>query len=431
MRRNKLYIVLLCYSHVAFAQGDPEKWSFHFQATSIGQTHGTFPSPYEGINSLPPHRENRVSLTATLFLAYRFSKMFELVVDPEIAGGKGFGEVRGIAGFTNGEIPRVATATPKLYAARAFVRVTIPLGPETESVESAVNQVGGLLPVNRLILVAGKFAITDFFDGNKYSHDPRTQFTNWSLMYNGAWDYPADTRGYTIGLYQELNKKNWSFRLAAAMEPTEANGPDFDARVARNRGDVGEFERRYSFMGRQGTIRVLGYLNHADSGTFRRALLVGGTPDLESTRRNGTRKYGFGVNLEQEITRNIGVFGRYGWSDGKTQTWAFTQIDRSLSGGISIGGELWKRPKDRVGVGAVRNQLSGDQRSFLAAGGVGFIIGDGRLNYRPEATVEAYYSFQVHKLLSLTADFQRVANPAHNQDRGPVSVYTLRVHLER
>jgi high affinity Mn2+ porin len=250
-------------------------------------------------------------------------------------------------------------------------------------------------------------------------------------MYNGAWDYSADVRGYTVGVMQELTMKSWSLRAAMALEPTGANGPTLDWRVAKNRGEVVEYEQRFHIAGQSGAIRTLGFLNREDGGTFREALLQPGTPDVTATRRNGADKYGFGLNLQQAVTKDIGVFGRYGWSDGKTEAWAFTQIDRSLSGGVSLSGRLWRRPKDSVGVGAVRNYLSGDQRSYLAAGGLGFIIGDGRLNYHPEAIVESYYAYQLNRMTTLSLDYQRIFNPAYNCDRGPVAVYSLRLHVEK
>jgi high affinity Mn2+ porin len=409
---------------------DADNWSIHFQATSIGQHHGAFRSLYEGPNSLPPHDESRVSITATVFLAYRLNSWTELVIDPEVAGGRGFGEVTGIAGFTNGEIPRVSSATPTLYPARAFVKNTWSLGPDAEMLTDGPNQLAGRVPVCRFTVISGRFAITDYFDNNSYSHDPRRQFMNWSLMYNGAWDYPADTRGYTIGTMQELTMRRWSLRAATVMEPTEANGPTLDTRIAKNRGEAVEWESRYRPLKHSGAVRILGFLNRERAGTFRNAMLPDGTTDLAMTRRPGTKKYGFGVNMEQEITRDIGAFGRYGWSDGRTEAWAFTQIDRSLSGGISVGGRLWKRPADNIGVAAVRNYLSGDDRSFLAAGGLGFIIGDGRLNYAPESIVEAYYAWQATRQWTFTLDYQRVSNPAYNRDRGPVSVASIRAHWE-
>ena len=405
-------------------------WSVHFQATSIGQRHGSFPALYSGPNSLPSHPENRVSLTATAFLAAHFGR-WQFVVNPEDAGGEGFGGVTGIAGFTNGEIPRVAKATPTLYLARGFVSYTIPFGVETAHVDDGPNQVGGAQPVRRLTLTGGKFGLTDFFDNNTYSHDPRGQFINWAIMYNGAWDYPADTRGYSAGVVAELTMRRWSLRAANALMSTVANGPILDTRIAENRGNVVEWESRYSPAGQPGVFRLLGFANTFDGGTFRQAALANGTTDLAATRRNGTLKYGFGLNLEQAITHDVGVFARYGWADGKTEAWEFTQIDRTISGGVSIGGARWRRAQDRVGVAAVRNYLSGDQRSFLAAGGLGFLIGDGRLNYRPESIVEAYYAWQPVKIFTVSLDYQRVDNPAYNYARGPVNVYSLRLHLAR
>ena len=411
----------------------PEKWNIHFQATSIGQMHGDFRSPYEGDNSLPPHLERRVSLTMTIFFAVRLGEHTVIVIDPEMAGGKGFGDVRGIAGFTNGEIPRVASATPTLYLARGYVRNTWALGPETESVEGDANQLAGRQPVKRITLFTGKLAATDFFDNNTYSHDPRTQFMNWSIMYNGAWDYPADTRGYTAGAVQELALRNWSVRAGTFLMSTTANGPTLDTRIAKNRGEAVEGERRYAPFGRAGAIRLLGFLNRYDGGGFRDALRAadGSTPDLASVRRNGARKYGFGINLEQALARDTGVFARYGWADGQAENFEFTQIDRSLSGGLSVGGWRWRRKEDRLGIAAVRNYLSGDQRAYLAAGGLGFIIGDGRLSYRPEAIVEAYYAWRALPSFTVTLDYQHVQNPAYNRDRGPVSIGTVRLHWEK
>jgi high affinity Mn2+ porin len=426
-----LFAWLPAMAQDAADQTSSDRWSIHFQATSIGQHHGYFRSLYEGTNSLPPHPESRVSVTGTVFLAYRVNSWIDLVVNPEDAGGKGFGQITGIAGFTNGEISRVATPTPTLYLARGFMRNTWAIGPERQAIEGDQNQLAGAQPVRRFTLITGKFALTDYFDDNKYSHDPRTQFMNWALMYNGAWDYPADVRGYTVAAMQELTMRSWSLRVASALESTEANGPTLDTRVAKNRGEVAEWEQRYSPNNRPGALRLLGYLNRERAGTFRDAPLVNGIPDLGPTRRPGTEKYGFGVNLEQEIAPDIGAFARYGWSDGKTEAWAFTQIDRSLSGGISIGGRLWKRKSDHIGIAGVRNYLSGDQRSFLAQGGLGFIIGDGRLNYAPESIAEAYYAWQVIRGWTLSLDYQRIVNPAYNRDRGPVSVGALRVHWER
>ena len=385
----------------AWAQADERVWEVHFQATSIGQEHGSFPSLYEGENSLPPHPEHRVSITATIFLSLKLNRHWEFVVHPEVAGGRGFGLVTGIAGFTNGEIPRVSSATPTLYPARAYVKYTD----------------------DGFSIQGGKFAVTDMFDNNTYSHDPRTQFMNWSLMYNGAWDYPADTRGYTVGFAAELKRPSWALRAASVMEPTTANGPIFDTRIARNRGFAAEWEHDHKLAGRTGALRVLVFDNLERAGVYRESL---------SIRRPGTSKYGFGFNVEQQLTQDAGVFGRYGWNDGKTETWAFTEIDRSLSGGFLWKGARWRRPQDAIGVGAVQNYITGDHRVFLASGGYGFIIGDGRLDhYAPEQIVETYYAWRATRSWTVTLDYQHITNPAYNADRGPVGVATLRLHWER
>jgi high affinity Mn2+ porin len=442
MSANRVLILFIVCAALCRGQADDStsgtaatgrSWSLHFQATSIGQWHGWFPSPYEGANSLPAHPERRVSITGTIFLAVRLNSRWEFVVNSEIAGGKGFGQVTGIAGFTNGEIPRVSSATPALYLARGFARYTVPLGAETKSFENAPNEAPGALPVKRLTLISGKFAVTDYFDANTYSHDPRSQFMNWALMYNGAWDYPADTRGYTAGMIQELTMRTWALRAATVMEPTVANGPTLDTHIGKNYGEVVEGEQDFVIDGRAGAVRVLGFLNRENAGTYREALQQshGGIPDLSPTRRDGTIKYGFGLNLEQALSEDADVFARYGWNDGKTESWAFTEIDRSLSGGFSIHGRRWRRAHDVIGVGAVESFLSGDHRSFLAAGGLGFIIGDGRLNYKPEQIVESYYAFRATRQWTVTADYQHIANPAYNRDRGPVSVACLRLHWER
>jgi high affinity Mn2+ porin len=329
-------------------------------------------------------------------------------------------------------MPRVATATPALYPARGYIRFTAALGSDTESVPDGPNQLRGIRPVRRFTLVAGKFAVTDFFDTNTYSNDPRSQFMNWALMYNGAWDYPADTRGYTIGAYAELAMPAWSLRLAGAMEPTVANGPTFDTRVARNRGNMVEWERRFAPRKHPGALRMMGFANQEDAGSYREALQVAGVPDLGPTRGNGTLKYGFGLNAEQEIAPAIGAFGRYGWNDGKTESFAFAEIDRTVSGGVSVNGRLWRRKKDQAAAAYLRNYISGDHRSYLAAGGMGFMLGDGRLDrYRPEDILETYYAWNVIKGWTLTLDYQHVQNPAYNADRGPVSVASLRIHWER
>lgn len=412
----------------------PERWNLFYQATSIGQYHGTFQSSYSGLFSLQNYMERDVSLTTTLFFGVRLEKNTALYFDPEIAGGRGFSGVDGLANSSNGELPRVASAAPKPYVARLYVSHDFGFGNETESVEGEENQLAGQRPMNRYTITAGRFTLTDFFDNNKYSHDPRTQFMGWAVMYNGAWDYPADVRGYTWGWVHEFHARNWSLRYASAAMPRVANGLRFDRRLFRNRGDVFEGEYRYSISKHAGTIRALHYLNHANAGSYaeaiRQAELTGGTPDVTSTRRNGTLKYGFGLNLEQELTKNIGVFARLGWNDGKTESFAFTAIDRLASAGISMGGERWRRPFDTVATELTVSGISGVHSLYLARGGYDFLIGDSRLQYGPEYISETYYSARLFPGFFASLDLQHVANPAYNQQRGPVWIASIRLHLE-
>jgi high affinity Mn2+ porin len=413
---------------------EPERWNLFYQATSIGQYHGTFRSPYSGPFSLQNRMERDVSLTSTLFLGLRLEKNTVLYFDPEIAGGRGFSGVDGLANSSNGELPRVASATPKPYLARLYIAHDFAFGKETESQESEENQLAGPRPVKRYTVSAGRFTLTDFFDNNRYSHDPRTQFIGWAVMFNGAWDYPADVRGYTWGWVHEFRTRKWSFRYASAAMPRVANGLRFDRRLFRNRGDVFEGEYRYTIGKHSGAIRLLNYENHANAGDYaeaiREAELNGGTPSVISTRRNGTLKYGFGLNAEQEITKDIGVFGRLGWNDGKTESFAFTAIDRLATAGISITGQRWHRQFDTVATELTISGISGVHASYLARGGYDFLIGDGRLRYGRETISETYYSARLFPGFFATFDLQHVANPAYNRDRGPVWIPSLRLHAE-
>jgi len=411
----------------------PEAWNLYYQATSIGDYHGKFSSPYQGPLSLKDYAERDVSLTSTLFFTARLERNTFLVFDPEIAGGRGFSGVEGIANQPNGEIPRVASATPKPYLARLYIQHDFGFGPEREHQESDENQLAGDRPMNRFTIYAGRFTLTDFFDNNNYTHDPRTQFMAWGVMYNGAWDYPADTRGYTWGIVQELHTRKWAFRYGIVAEPKVANGQQFDRRLFRDHGQVWEAERRYSWKQREGAIRVLAYDNRAQAGNYAEALQLAEemrtTPSVSLTDRAGTMKYGTGVSFDQAITRDIGIFSRFGWNDGKTQSFAFTAIDRLASGGVSIRATRWHRKYDVVGTALTAGGLSAVHREYLAAGGLDFLIGDGRLNYAPEYVWESFYSGRVFRGFFATFDVQRDTNPAYNHDRGPVMIYSIRLHV--
>ncbi len=411
-----------------------ERWNLYYQATSIGQQHGTFNAPYQGPLSLQDVPEHVVSLTTTLFFGLNLGNNTQLYFDPEIAGGRGFSGVNGIANAPNGELPRVATATPKPYIARLYISHDFGFGSEKEHVESDANQLAGDRPMTRYTVTLGRFSLTDFFDNNSYTHDPRSQFMAWGVMYNGAWDYPADTRGYTWGMVHEFHMRNWSLRYGSAAEPKKANGPRFDRRLFRDRGDVFEGERRYSLGNHPGVVRLLGYVNHTDSGSYgdavRLAEQTGTTPDVTAVRHAGTLKYGFGVNIEQQISRDVGVFTRLGWNDGKTQDFAFTAIDRLASGGVSVHGMKWKRKDDVVATSFTASGISGVHALYLSRGGLDFLIGDGKLNYAPEYLWESYYNAHLFRGLFATFDLQHVGNPAFNHDRGPVWIEGIRLHIE-
>ena len=412
----------------------PERWNVYYQATSIGQYHGDFFAQYDGTNSLSNHSERDVSLTTTLFFGLRLSPNTQLYFDPEIAGGRGFSGVTGVANAPNGELPRVASATPKPYLARLFVTHDFGFGDQRESVDSDENQLAGSRPRVRYTITVGRFTLTDFFDDNRYSHDPRTQFMGWGVMYNGAWDYPADTRGYTWGWVHEFHARNWSLRYASALEPKVANGLRFDRRPFKDQGNVIEGEIRYKPHQHDGALRLLTYFNHTDSGSYGEALQLAAathtTPDVTATRKSGTLKYGFGVNMEQEITKDLGVFARLGWNDGKTEDFAFTAIDRLATGGVSINGARWKRPEDTVATEFTASGISAVHALYLARGGLDFIIGDGRLNYMPEYIWESYYNARLVKGFFAGFDAQHITNPAYNHDRGPLWALSLRLHME-
>jgi high affinity Mn2+ porin len=411
-----------------------ERWNLYYQATSIGQYHPAFDARYSGPFSLLEHAEAEVSLTNTLFFGWRPFANTQFYFNPEIAGGRAFSGTNGVANFPNGEMPRVATATPKPYLARIYVTQDFGFGGEREAVESDENQLGGSRPMTRYSITVGRFTVTDFFDNNKYSHDPRTQFMGWGVMYNGAWDYPADTRGYTWGWVHELHTRRYSFRYGSSAMPRVANGLRFDRRLLRDRADMFEGEARFRPHGHDGAVRLLSYQNHAAMGAYAEAIRLaertGGKPDVTATRRSGTLKYGFGLNAEQEVAAGVGIFGRLGWNDGKTESFAFTAIDNLATVGVSFGGARWGRKDDTVATEVTTSGLAPVHREYLERGGLDFLIGDGALRYGRETIWESYYSARIAGWLFASLDLQHINKPAYNRDRGPVWAASLRLHVE-
>ena len=404
--------------------------SIHGQGTIVLQGNGRFRSPYEGPISLLSKFNYRTTETATLFLAARVWEGGEIVFNPEIAGGVGLSGTMGMGGFPNGEATRVGVPQPTPYFARLLVRQTFGFGGEQEKIEDGPNTIAGYRDVNRLTIAFGKMSATDSLDNNRYSHDPRTQFLNWSLMYNGAWDYPANVRGYTYGITFDLNQEEWAARYGIFAVPTVANGAELDPRFLRGEGHVVELERRYECDDQPGRITFSVYANLAHMGKYRDSLALSPiNPDITATRSYRV-KFGFGLNWEQKLNEELGVFARLGWNDDQTESWAFTEIGRTAALGLLLKGNRWNRAEDEVGLAVVVNGLSDAHRDYLAAGGLGFIVGDGQLHYGAETILETYYNWQLKKGINLTFDFQLAFNPGYNQDRGPVAIGAVRLHFE-
>ncbi|CAL1518117.1 carbohydrate porin [Chitinophaga sp. MM2321] len=406
-------------------------YSFHFQQTLVTQWHPDFPAKYSGPNSFHTHEASATSITSTLYVGMRPLKNLELYLNPELAGGTGLSKATGIAGFPNGETFRVGSPKPKIYLARAYAVYTLPLTMRTEVHKDDLNNIAGTTPTHYLRFIGGKYCLADFFDLNAYSHDPRTQFLNWSLMGNGAWDYPADVRGYTLALTLQYRKDNWILQAATSLEPTEANGPKLNYHYHTSNGEVVEITHTYTLNRHEGNMRVMTFINQAPMGDYQEAINTSThPPDITSVRRNGHTKYGIGVNLDQEFTTDGGAFLKASWNDGHHETWAYTEIDRSVSAGWLQAGTSWRRAQDNAGLALVVNGLSPDHRHYLEAGGSGFMLGDGQLNYGPEMLSEIFYQYNITRLhIALSPDYQFVMHPGYNKDRGPVNILGLRTRV--
>jgi high affinity Mn2+ porin len=451
------FVLLYSFSFTVKAQGDDDdnhykgllsnrfdslqKWSVHFQFTDVWQTHPPFSAAYSGKNSLQTNSENAMSVTSTLFFGRRLWKNASFFIDPEVAGGRGLSSVFGMAGASNGETFRVGSPAPAVYMARCFFEQHIPIRKsKVEHRGNDQNQTDEDIPQSRITISLGKFSLADFFDDNAYSHDPRSEFMNWALMDNGAWDYPANTRGYTWGAVVELIEPGYAFRIASAMMPINANGSVFDTHVQQANGNTAEFEKKFKIKNHPGNLHLLGFANFSSAPTYTNATndLKKGDSSLVSVISGqvpgtmyGALKYGFGVSFNQEIIKNLGVFARASWNNGQTATWVFTPIEQSASVGIRVKGEMIKRPEDHLGIAYVVNGASAAHRAYLNAGGYDFMLGDGKLtNYGLEQIVEAFYKIKLTPWLWATGDYQLVVNPAYNKDRGPASIFSIRTHVE-
>ena len=407
-----------------------------FQSTYVWQKKPAFSAAYTGDNSLTPAREKRsYSLTTTAFLGTRIWPGSELYFNPEISLSQSLSDLHGLGGLSNGENQKGGGPNPKFYVGRLFVRHTWELGGDMETVESAPNQLAGQVRQQRWVLTAGKLSLTDVFDNNSFSHDPRTQFLNWAIMTHGAFDYAADQRGYSMGAALEYYHENWAFRFGRFEQPIESNGLPLDSRMMAHYGDQVEIERRHEIIGQPGKLRFLTFQNSARMGAFQDAINFWnahgrvGVPAVSDVRKD-QYKFGFGINLEQNLTTDTGLFLRASRNDGNTETYAYTEIERSLSGGLLAKGNFWGQPNDSIGWAFALNGLSSVHRDYLANGGLGAFIGDGHINYRPEKIMEGFYNVGVTKGIWLSFDYQHINNPAYNADRGPARIIGTRVHIE-
>lgn len=414
---------------------EAEDWNLKLQSTYIWQAKPALTSPYAGPHSLVGEREKSYSFTATAALGVRLGRSTELYLDPEVAQGVPLSGLQGLVGFTNGEMARSSGANPTLYRARLFVRHVLDDSSDSADVESGMNQLGGRYATRRWVLTGGNLSVLDIFDANGMAHDPRAQFMNWTLMAHGAYDYAADARGYSWGLAAEYIAEDWTVRAGRFAQPKEPNMQTLDFRLGAHHGDQIEFEKRGDLgPGRPGVLRLLVFRNRALMSRYddalARASSTGTAPDIDAVRSGEQVKVGAGVNVEQRVTKNVSVFGRAMWADGKTETYAFTEADRSASAGASLNGARWGRGDDVLGLGFAQSWLSPSHRSVLARGGQTFFLGDGALRYRPERVLEVYYLLAPTKGVAFTLDAQRIVNPGYNADRGPATFFGMRLHLE-
>ncbi len=411
------------------------RWSLHAQSTFVWQRKGAFDAPYTGAQSLRTAREYSHTWTATAFLGARLWDGAEFYVNPESVSGVPLSDLYGLASINNGEIQKNGGPVPREYVARIFVRQSFNLGGEQQHVEDGPNQLASSYARRRIVFTAGKITLTDIFEKSGYANDPRSQFLNWALITHGAWDYAADARAYTVGLASEFYWDDWAVRVGRFMEPETANGTVLNYNIARLHGDQFELEHDHAIGDLSGAVRFMVFRNRAFAGRYRdainAALTNGGTPDVASVRKDAD-KTGYGISLEQRVAPDIGLFLRGSIADDKVEEYAFTEIDNTVSGGLSMQGTRWHRPNDAFAIAFSTSGLNRDHRDFLGAGGLGGFLGDGQLtHYGRENVIEAYYSLQIVKGFSFSLDFQQIANPGYNAQRhGPVRIVGGRLHVE-
>ncbi|HXZ42994.1 MAG TPA: carbohydrate porin [Terriglobales bacterium] len=411
------------------------------QANIIFQAHPAFHALYSGKNSFGPNFEHATSRIFTLYTGVRLNNSTELLVDVEDASGFGMSNSLGLAGYTNLDVVRIPGEGSPLstapYLARGMIHKVFALSKDKVENERNPFSLFDELPRRRLEVRLGKFDLVDFFDQNSVGSDTHFQFMNWTLDANGAYDYAADTRGYTVGATAEYEDRNWGFRFAEALMPRIANGIDLVYKPWQGvHAENWEYELRHGFIPKKaGVLRLLAYTNYANMGIYEQAIAqfeehLVSTPEITNHPWHVTRKYGFGINVEQNLARNLTAFGRFGWNNDKTESFAYTEVGRTFAGGLGANGAMWHRHHDRAGVAFVTNAISKAHQTYLADGGYGFLLGDGRLNYGRENIVEAYYTAHAWRGIYFGPDLQHINNPGYNRDRGPVLVAGFRLHVE-
>jgi high affinity Mn2+ porin len=427
-----------------FPHPDAARYLLSGQANIVFQAHPGFHSPYEGTNSFLARGEYKTSLIGTLYMGFKLNAKprydTDAIFNLESAGGRGDSEALGLAGFTNLDVVRNPTLGPVPYMARVQLHHTI--GFTDKMVDQQRNQfsLATKVPERRLDLRAGRMSLPDVLDLNGPGSDSHLQFLNWTADNNGAWDYAADTRGYTYAFVTEYDDVQWSARYAIALMPTVANGVDLQWNLRRASGQNVELEYRKTPLAflvapeRKGTVRLLGYVNHANMGDYRdqiaKAAITHVAPVITDHPQQVTVKYGLGLNFEQELTQDVRMFGRFGWNEGQHESYAYTEVDQTVQLGGDVSGVRWGRGNDKVGITGISNAIKRDHQDYLKLGGLGFLLGDGNLSYAREDILESYYTAHNWRGLYSSFDVQLIAHPGYNAARGPVEVFTVRTHVD-
>ena len=427
-------------SPTLFPHPEASRYLIGGQANIIFQAHAPFHSPYEGTNSLLDRGEYKTSMIGTIYTGFELNPhprfATDVILDVESAGGRGISEALGLAGFTNLDVVRNPNLGSTPYLARYEVHQVMGFSDKLSETGRTPFSLLPSLPETRLEFWVGRMSLPDLMDLNSVGTDSHLQFLNWSVDNNGAWDYAANTRGYTDAAVVAFTARDFTARYAFAAMPTVANGIDLSYDLKTTNGHNGELEwRRGLLPGRKGAVRLLGFVNHANMGNYRvqnELFLAGRTtaPQITAHPQQSTVKYGVGANFEQEVSANGRVFGRVGWNDGATESYAYTEIDQTIAVGGDYAMKAFGRPNDKFGITFVTNAIKKDHQWYLAHGGLGFLLGDGKLNYARENIVEAYYNYHLWKGVYYALDEQFVAHPGYNGDRGPVMVESVRMHVD-